>query len=170
MNSRQEVACGFVITGCDGSVLLEPSEEILDEMSGHIKVPVEFAGGFPVGFWRYNGGFAADLSSSITRLSASKALSAISVSACISGRRWSAPTRSWVSPPVRLKAHRVCRERRRWCGSWCSIRRGVPRSAGCRRLFWHRRPAPRRARGAHHSSRQLGCHMTTPRQCRRLTG
>jgi hypothetical protein len=38
-----------------------------------------------------------------TRSSASNALSAISVSASIVGRRWSAPTRSCASPPVRKK-------------------------------------------------------------------
>jgi hypothetical protein len=35
----------FCHNGCDGSLLLEPSEETLDEMSGLIKVPVELVGG-----------------------------------------------------------------------------------------------------------------------------
>ncbi len=45
----------------------------------------------------------AAASGSRTRSSASNALSAISVSASIVGSRWSAPTRSCASPPVRKK-------------------------------------------------------------------
>src|SRR3954466_10441564 len=45
----------------------------------------------------------AAVNGSMTRLSASKALSAISASACMSGSRWAAPTRSCASPPVRWK-------------------------------------------------------------------
>ena len=46
----------------------------------------------------------AAASGSRTRASASDALSAISVSASIVGSRWSAPTRSCASPPVRKKS------------------------------------------------------------------
>lgn len=45
----------------------------------------------------------ASASGSMTRVSASNALSAISVLASMSGRRWSAPTKSWASPPVKCK-------------------------------------------------------------------
>src|SRR5580692_5793939 len=70
----------------------------------------------------------------MTRSSASNALSAISVSACIEGRRWSAPTRSCASPPVRKKLTGLPSASTRR-GFWCSTPRVIGRSPGPRRLF-----------------------------------
>ena len=47
--------------------------------------------------------FPAASSGAMTRASASKALSAIKVSACIETKKWSARSRSWAWPPVRKK-------------------------------------------------------------------
>ena len=80
-------------------------EEVLNQMARRIKLSVIESRG---GDWLDRGGFTAVLpaaaSGSRTRASASDALSAMSVSASIVGSRWSAPTRSCASPPVRKKS------------------------------------------------------------------
>jgi hypothetical protein len=48
----KEVSGGFVIAGCDSAILLEPAEEILDEMACLIGVLVEAALDFAVPPWR----------------------------------------------------------------------------------------------------------------------
>lgn len=40
MNSAQEVACGFVVARGDGAVLLEPGEEVLDQMASLVQMAV----------------------------------------------------------------------------------------------------------------------------------
>jgi len=43
MNGAEEVASGLVIAGGDAAVLLEPGEEVLDEMSSLVQMPVVVA-------------------------------------------------------------------------------------------------------------------------------
>jgi hypothetical protein len=64
---------------------------------------------------------------SITRLSASKALSASRASACICGSRTSAPSRSWAWP-VSAGRRAGCPWHRPRHGSLCSVRLGSARS------------------------------------------
>lgn len=59
VDSCQEVACGFVVAGCDGSVLLEPDEEILDQMPFFVDMPVKLPRRLPVGPGRDDGRFSS---------------------------------------------------------------------------------------------------------------
>lgn len=43
MNGPQEVDGSLVVTSGDGTVLLEPSEEVLDQMSSLVQMPVVVA-------------------------------------------------------------------------------------------------------------------------------
>ena len=103
MDGGEEVARGLVVAGGDGTELLEFGEEVLDEVTRLVDVLVVVARQSPVCLGGITAIFPAAASGAMTRSSASNALSAISVSACIEGRRWSAPTRSCASPPVRKK-------------------------------------------------------------------
>ena len=44
MNSPEEVAVGFVVTGCDGAELLEPGEEVLDQVARFVEVVIVVSG------------------------------------------------------------------------------------------------------------------------------
>ena len=43
MNGAEEIAGGFVIASGNAAVLLEPSEEVFDQMAGFVQMPVETA-------------------------------------------------------------------------------------------------------------------------------
>jgi hypothetical protein len=48
----EEVSRSFVVAGCDGAVLLELADEVLDEVAFLVEVLVVIAGVLPVRFWR----------------------------------------------------------------------------------------------------------------------
>jgi hypothetical protein len=56
VNSGQEVACRFIVSRRNGPVLLEPGEEILDEVARFINVPIEITRRLPARFEWYDGG------------------------------------------------------------------------------------------------------------------
>lgn len=105
MDCGEEISSGFVVAGSNGAVLLELTEEILDEVACLVGVFVEIALNLAVALL---GGITTDFplasNGSITRSSASKALSASKASAAISGSSASAPSRSWAWPGVRMKS------------------------------------------------------------------
>ena len=85
MNGSEEVASGLVIASGDGTKLLEFGQEVLDQVARFIEMPIELAGhpsvGPPPSQGQALGGITAVLppatSGSMTRSSASNALSAI---------------------------------------------------------------------------------------------
>jgi hypothetical protein len=52
MDGGPEVPCSFVVTGCDGTELLEFSEEVFDQVSCIVDIPVVGSGDFAVCFRR----------------------------------------------------------------------------------------------------------------------
>ena len=100
-----EIFGGFVVAGGDGAELLEPAEEVLDQVARLVAVAVKF--GRVLRFDR--DGMTAALPAAAngwrTRLSASKARSAISRVAVICGSSASAPTRSCACPGVSRRAN-----------------------------------------------------------------
>jgi hypothetical protein len=78
--------------------LFELAEEILDEMSRLVGILVEIALDLAAALGRDDDRLSAASSGSMTRSSASKALSASKVSAAMSGSSASAPFRSWAWP------------------------------------------------------------------------
>lgn len=103
MDSGEEISGGFVVAGGDGAVLLELTEEILDEVAALVGVFVGIALNLSVLLGGITNDFPRASSGSITRSAASKALSASKTSAAISGSSASAPSRSWAWPGVRMK-------------------------------------------------------------------
>ena len=101
LDASQEVPRGLLVSGGDGTELLDLGEEVLDQMARGIKLLVIVARRGPVGSRRDHRGLAGGGQWRKDADSASNALSAISVSASIEGSRWSAPSRSCASPPVR---------------------------------------------------------------------
>jgi len=87
VNSGEEVRCGLVVTGGDGAELLELGEEVLDEVARLVEFSVEGAGQAAVRLWRDHRGLSDSGKRGDDPASASKALSAISASACIDGSR-----------------------------------------------------------------------------------
>lgn len=55
MDSAEEVASGFVVTGGDGAVLLEFGKEVFDEVAVFVEISVILPLHFAVGFWRDDG-------------------------------------------------------------------------------------------------------------------
>jgi hypothetical protein len=53
----QEIPCGLIVTRRDGAELLDPTEEVLDQMTSHIQRFVVRSGALSVLFWRNHGGF-----------------------------------------------------------------------------------------------------------------
>jgi hypothetical protein len=53
MDGGEEVTRGFVVAGRDGPILLEFGEEVLDQVTRFINMPIEVAGRLPAGFQRY---------------------------------------------------------------------------------------------------------------------
>ena len=104
MDSGEEVSGRLVVAGGDGAVLLELAEEVLDEVAGLVGVFVEIALNLAVALGGITTDFPRASNGSITRSSASKALSASNASAAISGSSASAPSRSWAWPGVRMKS------------------------------------------------------------------
>src|SRR5439155_25571506 len=102
VDSCQEIDCPLVVAGGDGAELLELGEEILDEVTRFVKLLVmRFClrlalGGMTVLLPAFSSG-------AMTRSSASKPLSAITMSAAICGSRMSAPSRSQACPGVSVK-------------------------------------------------------------------
>ena len=81
MDGGEEISGGLVVTGGDGPILLELAEEILHQVTCLIQFPVEGALDLSIAL-----GWDHELFSrkgAITRWSASKALSASRVSACM---------------------------------------------------------------------------------------
>ena len=103
LEGGEEVPSGLLVSGGDRAKLLDLGEEVLDQMARRIKLSVIVARRGPVGPWRDDRGLTSGRQRLRTRVSASKALSAISISASMVGSRRSAPTRSCASPPVRKK-------------------------------------------------------------------
>jgi hypothetical protein len=56
VNGGEEVACGFSVSRRNGPVLLEPGEEILNEVARFISVPIEIARRLPAGLGWDDGG------------------------------------------------------------------------------------------------------------------
>ena len=107
--------------------MLDLGEEVLDQMARAIELSVVVSRRGPVGSRRDHRG----LTSGSQRLDGAsigveQLLSAISVSACIVGSRWSAPTRS-VCPRHRSgrRSRSGCPARQPGRGSWCSGRRAA---------------------------------------------
>ena len=61
INGGQEVAGDFIVTGSDGSELLEFAEKVLDQVAGFLKFPAVEAGRFSVPFRRNNDHFPCGL-------------------------------------------------------------------------------------------------------------
>jgi hypothetical protein len=94
MDGGGEALIGFIVTCRDASVLLEPLEAVLDEMSPFVHLGVVRNRGFAVRLGRYDG--IAPRSFNWARsLSLSKALSAISASKSMSWISGSVPMLSW---------------------------------------------------------------------------
>lgn len=55
MDATEEGAGAFIVSGCNGAVLLEFLKEIFDQMPPFVHLCVVFALGDPVGFGRNNG-------------------------------------------------------------------------------------------------------------------
>jgi hypothetical protein len=104
MDSGEEVSGRLIVAGRNGPVLLELTIEVLHEVTRLVHFLVVRARDFSITLGRMTGFFPAASRGSMTRSSASKALSANKVSACIWGRSASAPSRSWACPAVRKKA------------------------------------------------------------------
>ena len=58
MDGGKEVALGLIVTGGDGSELLEPGEEVLDQMASLEEVSIVIAAGVPIGPGRDDGDLA----------------------------------------------------------------------------------------------------------------
>ena len=58
MNGGEEVSFGFVVSGGDGAVELQPSEEILDQMPGFEQFAIEWARGSAICLGRNDGRLA----------------------------------------------------------------------------------------------------------------
>ena len=58
VDGREEVAVGFVVTGGESAKLLEPAEEIFDQVSGLVEFLVVVACGLASAFWRNDRGLA----------------------------------------------------------------------------------------------------------------
>ena len=99
----EEVSRGFVVARCDCPELLELAEEILDEVPRLVEFLVVVALYRPITPGRDYRDLVAAASSSITRASASKALSASKVPTARSGKKASAPRRSCACPGVSRK-------------------------------------------------------------------
>lgn len=82
----------FIVAGGDRAELFESGEEVLDQMPRLVEIFIVCAGDLPVGFWRDDDGCARLLQWVDTRSSASKALSAMTVSASMLGSGASAPS------------------------------------------------------------------------------
>ena len=52
----EEISSRFVVSGCEGSVLLEASEEVFDEMASLVEIAVERSLPATVGFGRDDSG------------------------------------------------------------------------------------------------------------------
>lgn len=52
VDGSEEVPVGFVIAGCDGTILFEPAEEVLDQMAGLVEVLVIVARRFSIALGR----------------------------------------------------------------------------------------------------------------------
>src|SRR5215212_2275090 len=102
MDGGEEVSCGLVVARGDGTELFESGEEIFDQMARFVEFAVERAASATIGSGRDHHSLAGrrqwldDTRIGVKRL-------AINVSGCMSGNRWSAPTRSWASPPLKWK-------------------------------------------------------------------
>ena len=103
MNGGEEIPLGLFVAGGDSAELLDFGEEVLDQMPLFIDLCIKLARRLAVRPDGITVAFPAAASGAMIRASASKALSAIKVSACIEGKKWSAPSRSWAWPPVRTK-------------------------------------------------------------------
>src|SRR3954465_13889734 len=58
MDGGEEIALGFVVTSGDGPKLLEPGEEVLDQMACLEQVPIIVAADLPVCLWWDHGDLA----------------------------------------------------------------------------------------------------------------
>ena len=87
MNAREEVSRGLVVAGGNGTELLEPGEEIFNQMARLVEFTVIVARELAALFRGITAIFPAAANGWITRFSASNALSAISASACSWGSR-----------------------------------------------------------------------------------
>ena len=96
MDGAEEVSGGLIVAGRNRSVLLELTIEILHEVARLVQFLVVEALNLSITLGRNDELFPAASRGSMTRSSASKALSANKVSACIWGRSSSAPCRSWA--------------------------------------------------------------------------
>ena len=61
MERGQKIPCGLIVTRCDGAELLDPTEEVLDQMTSHIPCFIVCSGALSVLFWRDHGGFPSRL-------------------------------------------------------------------------------------------------------------
>jgi len=52
LDGGEEVACGFIVAGCDGTILFEPGKEVLDQVAGLVEVFVVSAAFFAIGLGR----------------------------------------------------------------------------------------------------------------------
>lgn len=52
VDGGEEVSRGLVVACCDGAELLDPGEEVLDQVSCFVEFLVVLAGSFAIGLWR----------------------------------------------------------------------------------------------------------------------
>jgi hypothetical protein len=52
MDGGEEVACSLVVSGCNSSELLQPGEEVLDQMPSFVEMSIKVARRLAVGFRR----------------------------------------------------------------------------------------------------------------------
>jgi hypothetical protein len=101
VDSSEEVIGCFIVASGDATEELEFGEEVLDQVSSFVEFLVILSLHFSIGFRRDGGFFPASFNGSNTLLSASKALSAITVLASSRGSSTSAPSSSQAWPSVR---------------------------------------------------------------------
>jgi hypothetical protein len=166
LDGGEEVPCSLLVSGGDRTKLLDLGKEVLDQMALAIKMTVIVARWGPVGSRRDHRGLARVRQGSSTRASASNALSPISVSASIVGSRWSAPTRSCTSPPVRNKPIGLPSASTRACILVLSPPRDRPIAWSSPAFFGRRRYVGGRAqwccRSSHIRCRRLQRDVETP--------
>jgi len=107
LDLAKKVPRGLVVASSNSTKLLEFGEEVLDQVPLLINMTVETAALPTVGLRRYHHGLAGSRQGREDALIGVECLVGVSTSACISGNRSSAPTRSCASPPVRKKPSRL---------------------------------------------------------------
>ena len=113
MDGAEEIASGFVAACGDGAAPPELGKEELNQVARLVEVMVVVPDRPAVGLGRDHGHLACGGKGASTRLSASNALSAISVSAPMWGRRWSALARIVRSSAAVTPAWPCCPGNRR---------------------------------------------------------